>query len=161
MDGQRELDTRIARLEAALGAAARALEAARAVPDRSGELAAAQAALSEARGRIEGLEGDLSRARAEASDLQDRLRALEAAPAPKAASGPIDADEAVELRAAVEALTATSAELRAQAPGAADRALEAELDALRAARALDLAEMEAILTELDPLLTRSPEGAHA
>ncbi|MEM7491204.1 MAG: hypothetical protein AAF390_18985 [Pseudomonadota bacterium] len=147
MDGKTELDARIARLEAALEATSAALEAAEARPDPGAAMVEAETELAKARARIEELEAE--------------TKAVTPSVAPAAEGAPTDGAEANRLRAAVEALTATSAELRAQADGASDKALEAEVEALRAARALDLAEMEAILAELGPLLGQGEEGAHA
>ena len=73
---------------------------------------------------------------------------LEAAPA-----APAGGDEAARLRAALEALSGTVEQLRAQANGAAvEASLVAENEALRAARSMDLEEMRAILAELEPML---------
>jgi hypothetical protein len=144
MNGRSELDMRIARLEAALAAAAEALEAT--PPDLGPELKAARAELSEARARIEALEAAAASQGGGPSE-------------PPASEPP--ASETARLRAAVEALTAASAELRAGAEGAVDRTLVAEVEALRAARAMDLAEMRTLLSELDPLLVPSEETADA
>ncbi|MEM8823989.1 MAG: hypothetical protein AAGF30_10305 [Pseudomonadota bacterium] len=137
MDGKQELDARIARLEAALEATGSALTQ-------------AKVALAASAKKVQQLEADVA-----ARDAA--LTSGKGNDAPAADSG----EEANRLRAAVEALTATSADLRAKSDGAPDRALQAELEALRAARALDLAEMESILAELDPLLSSGEETTHA
>jgi chromosome segregation ATPase len=43
-------------------------------------------------------------------------------------------------------------------PGAASRALQAELDALRAARRAEMAELEEIMSELAPLVAETPDA---
>ena len=112
-----ELDARIARLEAALDATAKALRTNReaaARPDPA--MQALNAELETAQGRIEELETALAetKARADASSV-----AAAAAPAS-------ESDEAAALRR--------------------------ELAELREARAMDLAEMKALLAELEPML---------
>lgn len=169
MDGEAALRERMARIEAAMGATARALEAARSRMGVDGALDAVQAQLDEAHARIAELETDAEARATATSEVEDRLSAAEAraeaaeaalsersAAASTTAEGD-PAEETVRLREAVEALTATSEELRMQAPGATDRALEAEVEALRAARAMDLKDMEALLAELEPLLEARPD----
>ncbi|WP_298433092.1 hypothetical protein [uncultured Jannaschia sp.] len=134
MAEQAELDARIARIQAALGATARALKAAQ---DR----ASAQTTDGDAKG----LQAELDAARARIAELEAGAPAADPAHAPGEADG-------VRLRAALEAMAATSADLRAQTDGAIDASLKAENDALRAARAMDLAEMQALLAELEPML---------
>ena len=158
MDGEAALRERIARIEAALGATARALEAARARAGVETALAAAQAELDAAHARIAELEGAAGGHDGALAEQAARAEAAEAALAERDAAPAPDADaETARLRAAVDRLAATSAELRAGAPGATDRALEAEVEALRAARSMDLKEMEALLAELEPMLEPRPD----
>ncbi|MFO6463651.1 hypothetical protein ACK8OR_04600 [Jannaschia sp. KMU-145] len=138
MAEQAELDARIARIQAALGATARALKAAQ---DR------ATAPADDKGGDTNGMQAELDAARARIAELE----AGADAPAAEPAHAPGEAD-GVRLRAALEAMAATSADLRAQTDGAVDASLKAENDALRAARAMDLAEMQALLAELEPML---------
>ncbi|MBM2576705.1 hypothetical protein JQC91_10355 [Jannaschia sp. Os4] len=167
--GAAALDAAMARIEAALGAARDAWEVRGAGDGGAADEAARLAAdLDAARARIADLEGELDDARAAAEAPAARVAELEAAAAAREAehaaaleaaradappaAAPDAGGEVDRLRAAVEALTATSAQLRAQAEGAADAALEAELEAVRAARAMDLAEMRRILEEMAPIL---------
>ena len=123
-----EFDSRIERLEAALAAASDALERSRAdgPADRSEDLAAAEAALEAARTRIEALE----------SQDDDRAAALQAAEA--------------RAEAAEDALAKAQASGTGDADGGTD--LGRQLHEIKAARAQDLAEMKALLAELEPLL---------
>ncbi len=131
MAEQADLDSRFARIEAALADAAEALEASEAAakgrPDHSGALRDTEAELAAARQRIETLEEE---ARGRETTLGDAVAQAETAEA--VGSG---------------------------APDASDReaALEARVASLRAARAEDLSEMKALLAELEPLV----EGANA
>ncbi|ETA49931.1 hypothetical protein [Ponticoccus alexandrii] len=94
------------------------------------------------------------------AQLQERLRALKARPAggptPEAVAR-LDS-ELQRLRKANEGLLDSSAALReANAQGLADaglidRAMAAELEALRAARASEVAEVEAVIGTLEPML---------
>lgn len=94
------------------------------------------------------------------AQLQERLRALKARPAggpsPEAVAK-LDS-EVQRLRRANEGLLDSSAALReANAQGLADaglidRAMAAELEALRAARASEVAEVEAVIGTLEPML---------
>jgi len=121
-------------------------------PDRGPEVEAAQADARAARDQAETARAAAEAAQAELAAAQERIAALEDAPAPAA---PEDGGEAVRMRAALEALTASAAQLREQHDGAADASLRAEVDALKAARAMDLAEMRAILAELEPMMETS------
>lgn len=106
-----ELDTRIARLEAALDAAEAALRTSRETSAQKGpEMPTVSAELEAAQGRIEELEVALA-------DVRKRAEAT------PSSSG---SGEAATLRA--------------------------ELAELREARAMDLAEMKALLAELEPML---------
>ncbi|MBN7786605.1 hypothetical protein JYP51_16885 [Ponticoccus gilvus] len=94
------------------------------------------------------------------AQLQERLRALKARPAggpsPEAVAK-LDS-EVQRLRRANEGLLDSSAALReANAQGLADaglidRAMAAELEALRAARASEVVEVEAVIGTLEPML---------
>ncbi|WP_308914830.1 hypothetical protein [Jannaschia sp. LMIT008] len=148
-----EMEQSLARLEAALSATADALDGPP-PEDLTPQLDAARADLSRARddlegarARIEALEAEVEGHQREVEEARDRVAADMARP-PVAA----DAEEGTRLRAALEALTASNQQLRDGADGAADASLQAEIDALRAARAMDLAEMRALLAELEPLM---------
>ena len=151
-----EMDERLARLEAALAAAAAALD--RPEPEDLGPaLEAARGDLGVAQERIEALERRLDEAERRAEAAEEAAAASRDA-ADLAAQG---GAEGVRMRAAIEALTATSAQLRAQQEDAGDAALMAELEALRAARAMDLAEMQTLLALLEPMLETPKEDEHA
>jgi hypothetical protein len=135
MAEQEELTSALARLEAALAAAQGAVDAIAPPEDRSAEI-------DELRARAEAAEMRAAAAEAE-------LDALRSAPP---AEGEPD-----RLRAALGELEGTLDGLREGHDGAVDASLAAEVEALRAARALDLAEIEALLKDLEPLL----EPAHA
>lgn len=125
--------------------------------------AASQAAAdtSSLEAEVTRLKGDLEGAEAghaeTVSALQDELQAARAA-----AAAPAQTQSGATLSG--DAAAALIAELRTAAQtGVADadlinRAVLAELDALRQARAEDLAELQALLAELDPVLE---ESAHA
>jgi len=136
MAEQAELDSRIARLDAALTATADALEqtlAARdAAPDLGDDLAAARDELERAEQKITGLE----------SLVNEREEALVAA-----------LKRAKTAEANADASTASTADASDQSSQADDTAvLHAEIAELKAARAQDLAEMKALLAELEPML---------
>ena len=142
-----EIEERLARLDGALRAAEATLD--RPVPeDLAPRLDAARGEIERANARLAELEAELAEARGQAEEAAARAAAAEDA-ARSAANG---GEEGVRLRAAVEALTESSRQLRDQQPGAADASLVAEVEALRAARAMDLAEMRALLAELEPML---------
>ncbi len=113
-----ELETRLARLEDALGAAGGALEAMQAV--------AAEA---------EGNAAALDTARGELTEAQDRIAALESEGA--------DRDAALE---------AAEAKIREFGDTTEIERLRGQLEELKAMRAQDLAEMKALLAELEPML---------
>ncbi|SFI37489.1 hypothetical protein [Jannaschia pohangensis] len=119
MPDQAEIDSRIARIEAALGAAMAAVAAKADAPDHSAELKAVEAELLVARQRIVTLESEAKEREAALSKAIDRAEAAEATPA---------------------------------APQADVAALESRIAELTAARAMDLAEMKALLAELEPML---------
>lgn len=126
MAEQAELDSRIARLDAALTATADALErtlaAQESAPDHGANLKGAQEELQRAQGKIKSLE-DLVNEREEA------------------------------LVAALKRAKAAEAQAPAESEGGgSEAALHAEIAELKAARAQDLAEMKALLAELEPML---------
>ena len=155
-----EMETRLARIEAALAAAEAALADAAPPEDLRPELDALRVELDEARRRAEAAEAERDAAVTRAEEAE--AKAVEAPDGPRAATTHAPAvdggEEGQRLRAAVEALAATSEQLRAQQDGAVDAALAAELEALRAARAMDLAEMRALLAELEPMLGEGTKG---
>ncbi|MEO0859887.1 MAG: hypothetical protein AAFY65_04685 [Pseudomonadota bacterium] len=154
MADEAALNETIARLEAALGAATRALDGAASAPDLSAELASAQAALAETEAKVAALQTDIDAKTAALAEAQAQAEAMVADHA--AAQAQVNERPAPEdtggLRARLDEMSAAMDALRAQAPGAADQALVAEMSALRAARALDLAEMQDLLAELEPML---------
>lgn len=118
------------------------------------------------------LEAELAAERAARAALEERLAALSAAP-PVAAPLPTDLEDRIErmtrqldvqgiemvrLRKAVGGLRENLRALRSvQAGQVADptminRALQAEVDAMRAERLSEMAELDEILSELDPLI---------
>ena len=110
------------------------------------EIAALKAELSDSE-RVGELSAELEMLRAERASHGSAMSRLE--------------DELRQLQKANEQLRDTIAELRAAAeagvanPELLNRATEAELEALRAARATDAAEAHAVLARLEPLLARA------
>lgn len=146
------------------------------------QAAAAQAAVSqgpdaESVATIEGLtaqvadlEGKLTRLRAERAEaIAERDVARDIAEEMQAAGGTGPDDRAMALRAEVQELRTINERLtknlnrlrgeNATDPSVLNKALVVELDALRAARASEAAELERILADLDRAGTG--EGAHA
>jgi DNA repair exonuclease SbcCD ATPase subunit len=154
------LEARIEEMERALRSTSAALDALAEVPDLRQELARAERGLEEALARIEALEAEID---SRAADLAEaRQRAEEATAAAGAAEARYAPEEVDRLRDAVETLTASNAELREGRDGAdvIDGAARAEIEGLRAARAMDLREMKLLLAELEPILAQ-PERADA
>ncbi|MBW3242440.1 hypothetical protein KUV57_06995 [Epibacterium sp. DP7N7-1] len=146
-----------------------------------------EAARNQAASEREKLEDDLSEATAQNEQLQAQLAAQPAAEGGAAAGDTAElADEGVSeeldlrlseldgelqtLRASNDQLRQSNAALRAaNAEGVADPALinsglEAEVEGLKAARATDQAEVNAVLARLEPLLATAPnlpEGEEA
>jgi|GEM_PF-1114965 hypothetical protein len=132
------------------------------VAERDVELAGVRAALAEAHSNttaeLEAMRADHAAALAAKDAEIDRIHvqadAMSAAAAPMVAADPGDI-------AALTELSEVTAELRATAvAGATDvglinRALEAEVEALRVARQADLEEMRTLLAELEPMLEES------
>jgi chromosome segregation ATPase len=144
------LEARIGQVEAALARAVAALRALGEVPDLRPELAEARAALEAAEARIAALEGEAERAAEAMREAEARAgRAETAAGEAEAryASGEVD-----RLRDAVEALAAHNARMREEGGAHVDAGLRAEIEGLRAARAMDLREMKLLLAELEPAL---------
>lgn len=182
MQDQAELETQEARLLAAL----QRIEAAGLASSRVDETEGLKADLSAARTEITSLKerlaqaqqeakaaGDTSALDAEVARLKGDLEGAEAGHAETIAGLQAELATALEAgRAAApsgpvmsgDETAALIAELRAAAEqGVSDadlvnRAVVAELDALRQARAEDLAELQALVAELDPVLE---ESAHA
>jgi chromosome segregation ATPase len=112
------------RLEEERSVNAQLEERVRALKDRQdGRLAHLEAEVAENRARLSGMDDDLQRLRQTNADLRD---------------------SAAQMR---DALTAGVAE-----PQLINRAMLAELEALRAARAVDLAEVNAVMAELRPFV---------
>ncbi|WP_299818636.1 hypothetical protein [uncultured Jannaschia sp.] len=120
-----ELEARLARLEAALGAAGGALEEMRAAAAEAADSAAA-----------------LDATRGELGEAQDRIAALESEGAARD-----DALKAAETRA-----DAAEERIREFGDTTEIERLHGQLEELKAARAQDLAEMKALLAELEPML---------
>lgn len=183
MAEQADLDATLARLEAALAAATHVIETSEAAPDLSGELDEVRAELAAAHDKIGTLEaavtaGEAARdhaladvdvatekAQADADEAKAQIAAAEAradaaeealADVPEVVAAPdVALEETDRLRQSLTTLSASLDDLRAGADGAADPSLTAEVAALRAARELDLAEMKALLAELEPMLERA------
>lgn len=132
--------------------------------------------------QAEALQQALEEERTVSAQLEERLRALKERQAQELATAQAQAAESGEkvaaldlelqrLRGANDQLREANAALReANAAGLGDAdlinsGLQAELDALKAARAADMAEANAILTALTPLLqpeaASTEEGTHA
>ncbi|MEL7097918.1 MAG: hypothetical protein AAGM84_03735 [Pseudomonadota bacterium] len=150
-----DIDDLQRRLSAAMDRVARALEK---VPDAadSGEADALRAALEEEKLANAQLEERVARFKAS--------RANEDAAAEAAQARMTELDRELQrLRRANDELRASNAKLReANAAGSAEphlinKAMMAELEGLRAARAVDVAEASAILTALEPLLAETAE----
>lgn len=133
MAEQAEMDGSLARLEAALTAAIGALEQAEAAPDHSPD--------------VKRLEGELSEARQKIATLEQLDRDREAT-----LDGALTRAKAAEKKAAEDKPVKSSP---STSSGGDTAALEAEVAELRAARAQDLAEMKALLAELEPMLETS------
>ncbi|CUH40945.1 hypothetical protein JSE7799_03686 [Jannaschia seosinensis] len=128
-----EIDSRIARIEAALAATADALAAQEAANDA---IRRAAERTTDEEGRAHAMEAELMEARQRIVTLESEAR-----------------DREETLRQAVE--RANAAEAGAEAAGAdggSETDLRRELEEMRAARAMDLAEMKALLAELEPML---------
>lgn len=101
---------------------------------------------------------DASGLRAELEAAQARIAALTAQPAPEGDGGDGMAEQAARLAAANDALAAANRALIAAMAGEDDRieavslALEAEIEALRAARAAESGQLAGLLAEVERLL---------
>ncbi|MEO0936955.1 MAG: hypothetical protein AAFY38_02245 [Pseudomonadota bacterium] len=150
-----EIDELQHRLSAAMDRVARAIEATPKPDDAD----------------IAGLKAELEEEKLANAQLQERVarlkaqRAAEDGAAEQTAARMSDLDrELQKLRRANEELRASNAKLReANAAGVGEphlinKAMMAELEALRAARAADVAEASAILGALEPLLQGATEG---
>ncbi|OIQ29504.1 MAG: hypothetical protein BM562_11180 [Alphaproteobacteria bacterium MedPE-SWcel] len=146
-----------------------------------------ESARNSAASETERLQDDLTEANAQIEQFQAQLDETPAAPSGAAAmadAAPVDAGAGAELdmrlseldgelqtlRASNDQLREANAALRAaNAEGVGDAtlinaALEAEVEGLRAARATDQAEVNAVLARLEPLLATAPnlpEGEEA
>ena len=149
------LETRLAELEAAQPAAA--------TTEQTVEIERLTALVSDLEGRVARLRAERAEAIAERDEARDIAEELQAA----GGMGPDDRNMALraevqELRTINERLTKNLNRLRgenASDPNVLNKALVVELDALKAARASEAAELERILADLDRAGTG--EGAHA
>lgn len=156
-----ERDATIAALRDDLAAAEAAVAAADATDPEALEHLSAQVAELEA--RVTRLRAERAEAIAERDEARDIAEELQAA----GGMGPDDRAMALraevqELRVINERLTKNVNRLRgenATDPSVLNKALVVELDALRAARASEAAELERILADLDR--AEQEEGAHA
>ena len=131
------------------------------VAERDIELANLRAALAEAQSgasaEMEALRvshaAALAAKEAEIDRIHVQADAMGAAAAPMAAD-PGDLAALAELTEVTAALRASAAQGATDA-GLINRALEAEVEALRVARHADLAEMRTLLAELEPMLEES------
>jgi chromosome segregation ATPase len=154
-----ESEARAAALEEELAAAAAAV----ADPRREEEIQRLTAQVSDLEARVTRLRAERSEAIAERDEARDIAEELQAA----GGMGPDDRNMALraevqELRTINERLTKNLARLRgenATDPTVLNKALVVELDALKAARASEAAELERILADLDR--AEAGEGAHA
>jgi len=132
-------------------------------PEQSGEIARLTA-------RIADLEGKLARMRAERAEaIAERDEARDIAEELQVAGGMDPDDRAMALRAEVKELRTITERLtkninrlrgdKAGDPGVLNKSLVVELDALRAARASEAAEIERILADLSR--ADAGEGEHA
>ena len=127
MAEQADMDSALARLEAALNVAVDALEQAEAVADKGAD--------------VNRLEDELAQAHQKIATLEQLDRDREAA-----------LDTALTRARTAED---RSVEAASSAPSDSTAALETEIAELRTARAQDLAEMKALLAELEPMLETS------
>lgn len=149
----------IATLQADLDAAA----AQAADPAREDEIERLTARVGDLEARVARLRAERSEAIAERDEARDIAEELQAA----AGMGPDDRNMALraevqQLRVINERLTKNLGRMRSQNasdPALLNKALVVELDALKAARASEAAELERILADLDRAGTG--EGAHA
>ncbi|MCC1482032.1 hypothetical protein [Roseibaca sp. Y0-43] len=151
----KQMESRLARALDRISAAAGKLSAAPAAPAGDGDSAALQAALEAERAKTAQLTERVNAVRqrqdSSVASLERRLarmteqldlQSLEMLRLKKANSKLIEANR--QLREGVEAQVVE--------PSAINRSLVAELEALRAERAAELAEMEDVLGELKPLM---------
>jgi chromosome segregation ATPase len=117
----------------------------------------AMPAASGNRAEIEALGAEIAELEARQATLEDAVRKAEADASEARAQLDTMGAECRELQDAVQKLQAVNADLRlAAAEGVSDpevinRALVADLEALQAARAADLRDIEALLAELAPI----------
>lgn len=150
-----ELEARLAALEAAATPSAEATDTA--------EVERLTAQVAELEGRVARLRAERAEAIAERDEARDIAEELQAA----GGMGPDDRNMALraevqELRTINERLTKNLNRLRgenATDPNVLNKALVVELDALKAARASEAAELERILADMDRAATG--EGGHA
>lgn len=150
-----ELEARLAALEAAATPSAEAADTA--------EVERLTAQVAELEGRVARLRAERAEAIAERDEARDIAEELQAA----GGMGPDDRNMALraevqELRTINERLTKNLNRLRgenATDPNVLNKALVVELDALKAARASEAAELERILADMDRAATG--EGGHA
>ncbi|MDG3040416.1 hypothetical protein [Roseicyclus marinus] len=151
-----ELEARVAELEAAVPEIADP-------SDQTAEIERLTAQVSDLETRVTRLRAERAEAIAERDEARDIAEELQAA----GGMGPDDRNMALraevqELRTINERLTKNLNRLRgenATDPSVLNKALVVELDALKAARASEAAELERILADLDR--AGAGEGAHA
>lgn len=150
-----EYEERIARALARIAQAAAARRKAAAEAGAGANDAPDPAVLEELRATNGLLEEDITRLRQQAAALEAAHEAEREASRNRLAA----MDEALQsLRAAQSGLTGTIAELRkaladqVAEPELVNRAMQAEIEALTAQRRADLAEIDAVLAELAPLV---------
>lgn len=164
-------DAEIARLTEALTLAQSQAEAqAAAVPGPAAADAAAEAELEALKTRVQDLEARHARLRAERAEaIAERDEARDIAEELQAAAGHHPDDRAMALRAEIKELQHINERLikninrlrgeNATDPGVLNKSMLVELDALRALRASEAAELDRILADLDR--ADAGEGADA
>jgi DNA repair exonuclease SbcCD ATPase subunit len=156
------------RITAALERIGRGLDSRQESPGVAGEVATLRAALEDER--------------MVNAQLQERLRVIKERASPAVAPPPAEADARVDVLMRqldqqgleLQRMRQTTAQLREQLrslreaaeaqvvePQMINRAMMAELDALRADRAADIAELDEILAELSPLIAEVHPDARA
>ncbi|ADO43215.1 hypothetical protein [Ketogulonicigenium vulgare] len=134
-----------ARVEAALSRIAGVLQASASGPLHAGHAADTSEQLAAAEGRFAVLEQQLAAQGSRLAEIDDELYRLRQSNA--------------ELRAVAEEMRGSLAANVAD-PRLINRAMEAEIAALQASRAADLAEVSAVIAGLRPLVANSARPSH-